>query len=171
MGRQSTQLSDLPRGSRRIATAGSQLIDDDADLIDMGNLDEDDHKYLIVDKDTGIVYDMRNEEHIEYLTSELTTTSLKKGQKVKNMSDWSEWWQKKKKSNQDFLMAAEHGDVSELARLLNKEELRDLAAELNARSQVKKWHALHHSSFFGQVDAFKFIYELSGVDKHPLTTK
>ena len=55
------------------------MFDDDADLIDMGNLDEDDHKYLIVDKDTGIVYDMRNEEHIEYLTSELTTTSLKKG--------------------------------------------------------------------------------------------
>ena len=65
----------------------------------MGNLDDEDHKYLIVDKDTGIVYDMRNEEHIEYLTSELTTTNLKKGQKIKNMSDWSEWWQQKKKSN------------------------------------------------------------------------
>jgi hypothetical protein len=29
-------------------------------LVDMGRIDEEDRQYLIVDKDTGDVYDMRN---------------------------------------------------------------------------------------------------------------
>jgi hypothetical protein len=33
----------------------------------MGRIDEEDRQYLIVDKDTGDVYDMRNQEHVDYL--------------------------------------------------------------------------------------------------------
>ncbi len=30
----------------------------------MGRIDEEDRQYLIVDKDTGDVYDMRKEDHL-----------------------------------------------------------------------------------------------------------
>ena len=32
--------------------------------IDMGQLDEEERQFLLVDKDTGRVYDMRNEMHL-----------------------------------------------------------------------------------------------------------
>jgi hypothetical protein len=33
----------------------------------MGAIDEEEHKYMIVDKDSGDVYDIRNEEHLQFL--------------------------------------------------------------------------------------------------------
>lgn len=37
------------------------------DEIDMGQLDEEDKQFLLIDKDTGRVYDMRNETHLQRL--------------------------------------------------------------------------------------------------------
>lgn len=37
------------------------------ELVDMGRIDEEDRQYLIVDKDTGDVYDMRNQDHCDFL--------------------------------------------------------------------------------------------------------
>ena len=38
-------------------------------LVDMGMMDEEELKYMIVDKDTGDVYDMRDEEDMEFLSN------------------------------------------------------------------------------------------------------
>ncbi len=35
--------------------------------IDMGQIDDEDRQFLLVDKDTGRVYDMRNETHLARL--------------------------------------------------------------------------------------------------------
>ena len=35
--------------------------------IDMGQIDEEDRPFLLIDKDTGRVYDMRNENHLKKL--------------------------------------------------------------------------------------------------------
>lgn len=35
--------------------------------IDMGQIDEEDRPFLLIDKDTGRVYDMRNETHLKKL--------------------------------------------------------------------------------------------------------
>ncbi len=35
--------------------------------IDMGQLDEEEKQFLLIDKDTGRVYDMRNEMHLQRL--------------------------------------------------------------------------------------------------------
>lgn len=39
------------------------------DEIDMGNYDEEDRQYLLIDKDTGRVYDLRNEDSLKKITS------------------------------------------------------------------------------------------------------
>lgn len=46
--------------------------------IDMGQIDEEDRQFLLVDKDTGRVYDMRNETHLARLQEKQTrlTTDL-----------------------------------------------------------------------------------------------
>lgn len=37
-------------------------------LQEMGEIEEEDKKYLIIDKDTGKAYDIRNENHVERIT-------------------------------------------------------------------------------------------------------
>ena len=44
-------------------------------LVDMGMLDEEELKYMIVDKDTGDVYDMRDEEDMELLLADAYANS------------------------------------------------------------------------------------------------
>ena len=36
--------------------------------IDMGQIDEEDRKYIIIDKDTGLIFDLRNEERVSKIT-------------------------------------------------------------------------------------------------------
>lgn len=38
----------------------------------MGQIDEEDKPFLIVDKDTGRVYDIRNESHVNNITAKVT---------------------------------------------------------------------------------------------------
>lgn len=40
--------------------------------IDMGQIDEEDRQFLLIDKDTGRVYDMRNEMHLQRLQEKQT---------------------------------------------------------------------------------------------------
>jgi len=39
----------------------------------MGQIDEEERPFMIVDKDTGRVYDMRNDKHVDRLTDTATT--------------------------------------------------------------------------------------------------
>ena len=41
--------------------------------VDMGEIDEEDRPFLIIDKDTGKVYDIRNEDHLTRITDKATT--------------------------------------------------------------------------------------------------
>ena len=47
------------------------VVDDDMgiDLIDMGQIDDEERPFMIVDKDTGNVYDMRRPDHINALSN------------------------------------------------------------------------------------------------------
>lgn len=38
--------------------------DNQFEEIDMGQIDEEEKQFLLIDKDTGRVYDMRNETHL-----------------------------------------------------------------------------------------------------------
>ena len=38
--------------------------------VDMGNIDEEDRPFIIIDKDFGKLYDIRNDKHIDRLEEE-----------------------------------------------------------------------------------------------------
>lgn len=44
----------------------------DIELVDMGQIEEEDRPFMIVDKDTGNVYDSRNKSHVNRLTDNTT---------------------------------------------------------------------------------------------------
>ena len=43
------------------------------DMVDMGQIEEEDMPFMIVDKDSGKMYDMRNDRHVERLTDVAAT--------------------------------------------------------------------------------------------------
>jgi len=96
---------------------------------------------MIIDKDTGKVYDLRNELQLERLT--MKNESLRSSINIKAEDDknnvkslqssqstmtrstykkkqaWNDFWQQKQKSNEEFLSAAEFGDLEKLKKQLN----------------------------------------------------
>ena len=97
------------------------------DVVEMGKLDEDDPRYLITDMETGEVYDMRNDAEIEHLTSH--TILSDQICQINPRSDWSQWWQEKKKYNTMLLTASKKNDMNATRQSLDVELLKDLAAE------------------------------------------
>lgn len=115
----------------------------------MGEIDDEDKMFLIVDKDTGKVYDIRNDMHVEKIT-EHTTKMAQDTDKSKNGKAWEGWWKQKKRNDQDLLIAAENGDIKEVSRLLDKGQLQDLIADVNCRG-LDNWTALHFAANEGHV--------------------
>lgn len=128
--------------------------------IDMGQLDEEEKQYLIVDKDSGKVYDIRNERHLQRISDRsITKINTEPTQGHSSTSDsqilkpkaWSDWWKDKRKNDQDFLASAENGDLKELRRLLDEDTLLDLAADVNVKG-LDQWTALHFAANEGQLE-------------------
>lgn len=64
--------------------------------IDMGQIDEEERQFYLVDKDTGRVYDMRNENQLQRLQEKQTrltgdaNTSM--NTYTSSQKAWSDWW-------------------------------------------------------------------------------
>ena len=107
---------------------------------DMGEIDEEELPFMIIDKDSGRVYDTRNDVHVERLSNprgasfgksmDESTNSI--SSKSIRSSAWSEWWRNKKKSDQDYMWAAECGDLEKLKKFLDKDKMQDMVADVNA---------------------------------------
>ncbi len=78
------------------------------DEIDMGQIDEEERQYLLIDKDTGKVYDLRNEDSLNRITSrhtrlttDLSSKSAASSQQPQGSTGnaWSDWWRDKKRNN------------------------------------------------------------------------
>ena len=115
---------------------------DGAEQIDMGKFDEAERQFLIIDKDNSVVYDMRKAKDMERLastsevgrTSNLTSQSFSnttigkidqsqtlqaRPSQVKPVNPWANFWKEKKQNNQDYLLAAENGDIETLKKMLD----------------------------------------------------
>ena len=84
------------------------------DLIDMGQIEDEERPFMIVDKDTGHVYDIRRPDHVDALTNQqsVRSSSTVGSVSVKSSSEkptWNSWWDHKRKNNNDYLNAAEGG--------------------------------------------------------------
>lgn len=96
----------------------------------MGELDEEERQYLLIDKDTGKVYDLRNENHLHKITAKstritqdlnsTTSSNVNNQSTSKGQGAWGDWWKDKKRNNQDLLWAAENGNLEEVRKLLDK---------------------------------------------------
>ena len=134
--------------------------------IDMGQIDEGDRPYLLVDKDSGRVYDMRNENHLKHLNekqSKLTTDLNTSNAGSTSNKAWSDWWKQKHQNNQDYLIAAENGNVDEIRRLLDKEKLQELAAEINHKG-LDCWTGLHFAANEGMIEVIRELLSYGDVE-------
>lgn len=83
----------------------------DIELIDMGQIEEEERPFMIVDKDTGNVYDSRNMTHVNRLTNHVTmrSSNLNVDPEIRNKSEsskssaWGNWWKQKRKNNEEML--------------------------------------------------------------------
>ena len=135
--------------------------------IDMGELDEEERQYLLIDKDTGRVYDLRNDMHLQRITSKNTrltvdvsshnmSTTSHQSQSLPASSGgkggaWGDWWKDKKRNNQDLLWASENGNLDEVKRLMDPSQLQDLIADINHRG-LDNWTAVHFAANEGHFE-------------------
>ena len=138
------------------------------DEIDMGQIDDEDKPFLLIDKDTGKVYDIRNENHLSRLQEKQTRLTQDITNSTSNPSNgnkaWSDWWKDKRRNNQDFLLAAEAGNIEEIKKLLNKDLLQDLVADINTKG-LDQWTALHFAANEGRLEVVKELIKVPDVDK------
>lgn len=108
---------------------------------------------MIVDKDTGHVYDMRRPDHVDALSNQQTEAVRKSSVLVggSEKPSWGNWWDKKRKNNNDYLNAAEGGYLQLVEELLNVDMQKDLVVDLNCRGP-DSWHALHFAANEGKID-------------------
>lgn len=134
---------------------------------------------MIIDKDTGKVYDIRNERAVDRLTinnatnlgssvkreSEQLLTSQQSSSSRKTLaaSAWGDWWKEKKKSNDDYLAAAQFGNLEKLKRQLNPQVMAGMVADVNAKG-LDNWHALHFAANGGHEDIVKELVAIPGIE-------
>ena len=82
---------------------------------------------------------------------------------------WSGWWREKKKSNQEYLWAAEVGDVDKLKKHLSKEEMKDMVADLNAKG-LDQWSSLHFACDSGHLKIVQELLKQPKIDVEALST-
>lgn len=136
---------------------------------------------MIIDKDTGKVYDTRKEAHVAHVTRKVdklnaenanNTTTIKVGSPENTSTStsspdltripsgsshtkaWGDWWKQKRQNNQDYLIAAENGHLDEVIKLLDVAALHEKAADINVKG-IDQWTALHFAANEGRVNVVK----------------
>ena len=131
---------------------------EDYSEVDMGQIEEEELPFMIIDKDSGKVYDTRNNKHVERLSN--VTASFRQTQTEEvspginnstRSSCWGDWWRMKKKNDQEYLWAAESGELDKLKRYIDKEIMKDMVADINAKG-LDQWTALHFAADQGHLE-------------------
>lgn len=139
--------------------------------LDMGMIEDEERQFMLVDKDTGKVYDLRNANHLSRLEdrqmARLTTDTDSHRPVSLNINSqqqaaWSDWWRNKRRNNQDFLIAAENGDLALIRRLLDPTVYQDLTADVNTKG-LDQWTALHFAANEGRVEIVRALLQLPEV--------
>ena len=124
--------------------------------VDMGHIEEEELPFMIIDKDTGRVYDTRNEMHVERLSTIGVKQSFKNDgimqseRKSLGQSAWGDWWKQKNHVSQEFLSAAEFGQLEKLRSCLDKDKMQDMVVEINFKG-LDQWTALHFAADSGHL--------------------
>lgn len=76
---------------------------------------------------------------------------------------WGDWWKDKKKSNDEFLYAAEKGDLAKLKKYMSTEIMLGMVADVSAKG-LDNWTALHFAANGGHVNIIKELLKHSEID-------
>ena len=112
----------------------------------MGAMPDEEKVFKVIDKDSGRMYDIRNEAHLNHLNEstylgnmtletepnieQSTARSTKKGG-----GGWSDWWAKKHQNNRQFLRAAACNDLAAVKSLLDTAKMEGKQADVNFAGQ------------------------------------
>lgn len=127
---------------------------------------------MLIDKDTGRVYDMRNETHLQKIQeNQVKIGDLKDSSEPSSSSGkaWSSWYKTKRAHNQDLLWAAEYGNLDEVRRLLDKSVLSELVADVNTRG-LDQWTALHFAANEGHLEVARELLRHAEVEREAGST-
>mmetsp|Transcript_19332 Transcript_19332/g.32918 ORF Transcript_19332/g.32918 Transcript_19332/m.32918 type:complete len:147 (-) Transcript_19332:93-533(-) len=144
----------------------------------MGQIDDEEKAFMVFDKDTGKVYDLRNDKHMERLT-DIATASIKsevfsfeeqeeeleprESSRGTTSTYWKDWWREKKQNNQDYIYAADSGNLDKLLMLLDQNVMKDKVCDLNAKG-LDQWGALHFASKSGHFHIVQELVQRAGIE-------
>ena len=83
----------------------------------------------------------------------MTCHGLSKGTKA-----WSDWWKKKRTNWEDFLMAAESGNLEQVKKMLDKDIHREFVANITFQG-LDDFTALHFAAKENRYDIWKFLID------------
>jgi len=76
---------------------------------------------------------------------------------------WGDWWKEKKKNNDEFLFAAERGDLEKLKKYLSPEKMMGMVADVAAKG-LDNWTALHFAANGGHYHIIEELLKKSETD-------
>jgi len=142
---------------------------------------------MIVDNDTGKIFDTRIDRHVEKATkndslagslyipvtkskSLASDNAIKKDlRKSMRASAWGDWWDEKKKINHNFLRAAEAGNIENLNKFLNNDMMVGKAADVNFKG-LHDWTALHYGAENERVEIVIELLKQPNIEVDPDST-
>jgi hypothetical protein len=120
-----------------------EYLQDDYYEYDMGKIEEEDRPFMIVDNDSGKIFDTRIDRHVEKVTASMTVSqyssavkpqedddskklddykvSKKDLRKSMRVSAWGDWWEEKKEINLNYIRAAEAGNLEDVNKYLSND--------------------------------------------------
>jgi ankyrin repeat protein len=110
--------------------------------------------FLIRDKSSGIVYDLR-EQNTALMLSQVQEQLVKLPKDPPNKA-WKEWWEQKKERNGELLSASERGDVEVVQDLLDMRKHGDLAADPNSKG-LDDFTPLHYAASEGHLEIVSML--------------
>ena len=86
----------------------------------------------------------KKDDNLNVGKKELTTRKTAKD------STWNDWWKSKRKRNQEYLWAAEVGDLEKRKKYTTKQQMSDMVADTNTKS-LDQWTAMHFAANSGHL--------------------
>ena len=118
---------------------------------------DDERRFLIIDKDTGEVSDIRAIDTIQKLESEAKQFS-RISSNVNSKTAWRKWWAKKRANNETLWTSAESNDLPAIHQLMDKTLHGDLIPDVNSKA-LDDWTALHFAANEGAYDAARLLLD------------
>ena len=125
-------------------------------LKDVKGIQNEDKPFLILNKDSGEIFDIRNEQVISNLLSEAKGApfALRENAQAQQLC-WEDFWRKMQQLHNDFIDAASKGELAKLEVIVQKES-QIYPLDLNHKD-FDDMTAAHYASLEGHAECLKLL--------------